>query len=89
MDGSPGWPASRLVGTALRRAPDDLELPWHRVIRADGSLAFPEGSDAHQRQRKLLEAEGVTVRHGRVDLERHGWDQPLDAMLWGPRADGR
>ena len=78
---------ARLVGTALRVAPDALDLPWHRVIRADGHLAFPDGSEAFERQRTLLEAEGIAVRGGRVDLAAFGWDQPLDALLWGPQPD--
>jgi hypothetical protein len=35
---------------------------------------------------RLLRAEGVVVRGGRVDLERHGWGGPqgnLDRLLWG------
>ena len=44
--------APRLTGTALRHA-DDPGLPWHRVVRADGSLAKGE------RQRALLDAEGI------------------------------
>jgi alkylated DNA nucleotide flippase Atl1 len=42
---------------------DDESVPWHRVVRADGSLA--KGS----RQRGLLEAEGVPFRGQRVDME--------------------
>jgi alkylated DNA nucleotide flippase Atl1 len=38
------------------------EVPWHRVVRADGSLA--KGT----RQRVLLDAEGVPFRGERVDL---------------------
>ena len=38
------------------------DLPWHRVVRADGSLAKGE------RQRRLLEAEGVPFRGNRVDM---------------------
>jgi alkylated DNA nucleotide flippase Atl1 len=38
------------------------EVPWHRVVRADGSLA--KGT----RQRRLLEAEGVAFRGERVDM---------------------
>jgi len=61
-DLSPGAP--RLAGRVLAtvHAPD---LPWWRVVRADGSLAVGE------RQRALLEAEGVPFRQGagaRVDL---------------------
>jgi alkylated DNA nucleotide flippase Atl1 len=49
-DVSPGAP--RFAGTALHRCTDP-EVPWHRVVRADGSLA--KGA----RQRALLRAEGV------------------------------
>lgn len=55
--------AARMVGWAMRRCPDGL--PWHRVIRADGSIA--EGGEAGLR-RALLEAEGVPfLPDGRVD----------------------
>ena len=58
-DVSPGAP--RFAGTVLSatHAPD---LPWHRVVRADGSLA--KGA----RQRKLLAAEGIPFKGDRVDL---------------------
>jgi methylated-DNA-protein-cysteine methyltransferase related protein len=59
-DIEPGAP--RLVGYVL--ATTDDELPWHRVVRADGSLA------KGRRQRKLLLEEGVPMRGDRVDL-RH------------------
>ena len=58
-DVSPGAP--RFAGTVLHRC-DDPDLPWHRVVRADGSLA--KGA----RQRALLEAEGVPFRGDRVDM---------------------
>lgn len=55
--------APRLAGTVLRQAADPA-LPWHRVVRSDGSLA--QGA----RQRALLEAEGIPFdRHGRVELQ--------------------
>ncbi|CAN5235632.1 hypothetical protein BH20ACT16_BH20ACT16_07710 [soil metagenome] len=44
----------------------DPALPWHRVVRADGSLAKGE------RQRQLLEAEAVAFRGARVDM-RAAW----------------
>jgi methylated-DNA-protein-cysteine methyltransferase related protein len=58
-DLSPGAP--RFAGAALSRC-DDASLPWHRVVRADGSLA--KGG----RQRRLLEEEGVPFRGRRVDM---------------------
>jgi alkylated DNA nucleotide flippase Atl1 len=42
---------------------DDPTVPWHRIVRADGSLA--KGC----RQRSLLEAEGVPFRGSRVDMK--------------------
>ena len=57
--------APRRAG-AVMAANDDPDLPWHRVVRADGSLAVGE------RQRRLLEAEGVPFRGRRVDL-REAW----------------
>ncbi|MGN6256126.1 MAG: MGMT family protein [Solirubrobacterales bacterium] len=60
-DVSPGAP--RFAGTVLFHA-DDPDLPWWRVVRADGSLAKGD------RQRVLLRAEGVPFRGGRVDMGR-------------------
>ena len=58
-DVSPGAP--RFAGTVLA-ACDDPTVPWHRIVRADGSLA--KGA----RQRALREAEGVPFRGERVDM---------------------
>lgn len=58
-DVSPGAP--RFAGTVLSTTHGD-DLPWHRVVRADGSLA--KGA----RQRKLLEEEGIPFRGERVDI---------------------
>ncbi len=52
--------APRLVGRVLATTHDGL--PWHRVVRADGSL--PKGA----RQRELLLEEGILMRGDRVDL---------------------
>jgi methylated-DNA-protein-cysteine methyltransferase related protein len=60
-DVSPGAP--RFAGTVLFQA-DEPDLPWWRVVRADGSLAKGD------RQRALLRAEGVPFRGERVDIGR-------------------
>lgn len=77
---------ARLVGRVLRETPADIELPWHRVLRADGRIAFPPGSRAFREQVRRLAAEGVLSRSGRVDLAAHGWERDLDGLLWGPPA---
>lgn len=49
-------------------------LPWHRILRKDGSIALPRGQ-GFELQKALLEAEGVAVSAaGRVDLARYGWN---------------
>ncbi|MCW3067072.1 MAG: Methylated-DNA-(protein)-cysteine S-methyltransferase binding protein [Solirubrobacterales bacterium] len=54
--------APRLAGAVLSRYRAD-DVPWHRIVRADGSLARGE------RQRRKLEAEGVPFRGERVALD--------------------
>jgi alkylated DNA nucleotide flippase Atl1 len=58
-DVSPGAP--RFAGTVLS-VTHEPDLPWHRVVRADGSL--PKGA----RQRELLEEEGIPLKGDRVDM---------------------
>jgi methylated-DNA-protein-cysteine methyltransferase related protein len=57
--------APRFAG-AVMAACHDPAVPWQRVVRADGSLAQGD------RQRRLLEAEGVPFRGARVDM-RAAW----------------
>ena len=64
----------RLVGVGPRRVARALSqgggaVPWHRVVRADGSVAEP----VRVQQLALLAAEGVPVRSGRVDLAAVAW----------------
>lgn len=56
----PGAP--RFAGTVLSGC-HDPDVPWQRIVRADGSLARGE------RQRRLLDAEGVPFRGKRVDMK--------------------
>jgi methylated-DNA-protein-cysteine methyltransferase-like protein len=62
--GLPG--RARQTGSALRLMPDDMHLPWHRVVGAGGRIAFPKGSRQHREQARLLRSEGVAVKDGRV-----------------------
>jgi methylated-DNA-protein-cysteine methyltransferase-like protein len=62
---------ARWVGYALAACPEDV--PWHRVINAQGRIS-PRIAQGHQLQRVLLEDEGVKFdEHQRVDLTQYGW----------------
>jgi methylated-DNA-protein-cysteine methyltransferase related protein len=78
--GLPG--RARLVAKILASHDED-DLPWHRVLRADGRIAFPPRSAGRREQVARLKAEGVKLRAGRVVLEKRIEDD-LDALLWKP-----
>jgi methylated-DNA-protein-cysteine methyltransferase related protein len=63
--GLPG--RARLTGYALRNAPREMNLPWHRVVGAGGRIVFPSGTRGHREQTRRLRAEGVAVTAGRID----------------------
>lgn len=67
---------ARLVGYALHALPSDSRIPWHRVLNAKGELST-RGASA-ERQRKLLEKEGV-----RFDPRRR---VSLASFQWRPQA---
>ncbi len=75
--------AARRVSQAMRRAPRGMKLPWHRVINAQGKISIPQDSPSHQRQKELLEREGVVFLNGKIDLARFGYQGALDQLLWG------
>jgi methylated-DNA-protein-cysteine methyltransferase-like protein len=78
--GLPG--RARLVAKLLSEN-TDAGLPWHRVLRSDGRIAFPEGSKGFREQSQRLRAEGVVVEKGRVRMPAR--ERDLDAELWQPR----
>lgn len=75
--GLPG--RARLVGHALKVAPPNMDLPWHRVVGSGGRIAFPRTSRQFAEQRKRLRAEGIELARGRVISEA---DISLDELLW-------
>jgi len=81
LAGLPG--RARLVGKALGLAPKGLNLPWYRVLRSSGQLAFEKGSKDAERQKGLLQQEEVVVMNNRVKLDQFGWQPDLAEMLIG------
>ena len=75
LAGRPGQP--RLAGYAMRSLPDGANVPWHRVVNAQGAVSTRSGWTAggeESFQRALLEREGVTFdSHGRLDLAEYRW----------------
>lgn len=62
--GLPG--RARQTGFALRVAPEELNLPWHRVLGAGGRIVFPRTSRHFKEQARRLRAEGVAIKDGRA-----------------------
>ena len=73
----------RWVGEAMAACPDDV--PWQRVINSQGKISQRPGA---QRQRQLLEEEGILFVKDKVDLKVYQWhgpgheDEPRQARLF-------
>ena len=63
---------SRAVGNALHKNPDPEHIPCYRVVNAKGELAEAFVFGGVNMKEKLLEADGIEVVKGRVDLEKYG-----------------
>lgn len=60
-----GASTPRIVGWVLKE--DGGDLPWHRIVRNDGSVAKPQQFD-------MLRDEGLQIPGRRIDMERYRWD---------------
>ena len=66
-----GFPRhARHVSKAPGQADKSQGLPWHRVIGANGKIAFKEDSDGFAKQQQLLEKENIKVIKGKIDLKQ-------------------
>ena len=69
-----GFPRQpRRTAYALRVVPDGMNLPWYRVINAQGKLSFEPGSQGYKLARRSLEAEGVVFVRDKIDFEVYRW----------------
>ena len=63
---------ARQTVRVLHSLSEKFGLPWHRVIRSDGSISLEEGA-GRELQIQLLRSEGIEVsNNGRVDMKRFG-----------------
>lgn len=68
---------ARTVGWALSSLPAGMDVPWHRVINAQGRISGRPDRRRATEQRAMLEEEDIVFDDdGRVDLGRHGWTAP-------------
>lgn len=69
-----GFPRhARLVGYALHNLPHGSNIPWHRVVNAQGRISLPKRNDHYQKQKSLLEKEGIVFVKERINLLAHAW----------------
>ena len=78
--GLPG--RARMVARILSEN-DDRSLPWHRILRSDGRIAFPDDSPQFAEQVQRLRAEGIAVVNGRVKGRKAA--ASVDEIIWAPR----
>ena len=78
-----GLPGRARMVAKLLSGNDDEALPWHRILKSDGRIAFPPDSPHFSEQVQRLRAEGVIVDKGRVRGQRAA--ASLDQLLWEPR----
>lgn len=62
---------ARAVGNALHKNPDPDMIPCYRVVNSKGELSGEFAFGGEKAQQKLLEADGIEVINGRVDLSRY------------------
>ena len=79
LAGLPG--RARYVSRAMSLAPKTLKLPWYRVLRSNGQLAFRNDSPMARKQSELLKREGVIVCNNRVDMATYEWQPELGEIL--------
>ncbi len=63
--------AYRAVGSALRRNPNPIKIPCHRVIRSNGSLGnYKLGKS---KKISLLREEGIKIQNNKINLNMYGF----------------
>jgi len=79
--------SARAVGGAMGRCPDDV--PWHRVVNAQGGISRRRQVSGMLTQRMRLELEGIRLRRGRVPLGRYRWEPAGRARRKAATGTGR
>jgi methylated-DNA-protein-cysteine methyltransferase-like protein len=81
LAGLPG--RARLVGKSLGHVPKGRKVNWFKVLRSNGQLAFPMGSEQALLQTGLLQEDDVVVLNNRVKTAEFQWQPDLAELLFG------
>jgi methylated-DNA-protein-cysteine methyltransferase related protein len=73
---------ARLVGYALFRVELESDIPWQRVVNAQGEISYSEArGGGDYLQKTLLEGEGIEFKpNNSINLKKYRWQPPLDLM---------
>lgn len=69
--GNKGW--ARAVGNALHENTDGEKYPCYKVLNSKGELSHAYAFGGMEEQKRRLEADGIVVAEGKVDLTRYGY----------------
>lgn len=65
---------ARLAGRLMCELPDKSNLPWHRVVNAQGRLSLPLDSESYHEQKRRLSTEGVEFVNEKIKLSVYGYN---------------
>jgi len=66
---------ARTVGFAMAALPAGSDVPWQRVINAQGKISTRQDGEGNILQRDLLQAEGLCFdQKGKLNMEKYNWD---------------
>jgi len=63
--------ASRAIGQALKRNPEPIKIPCHRVVCSDGSLGGYSFANGTKTKEELLKKEGIKIQNGKINLKNY------------------
>ncbi len=72
LAGNPRW--ARVVGYALHSNPDPETIPCYRIVNREGKVSEAFAFGGVNVQIQLLEADGIKVNDGKVELSKYQWD---------------
>jgi len=66
---------ARLVGRVLSQLDTETDLPWHRVLNAQGKISLNKLDEyGYNIQQQKLSAEGILCAGNRISLKQYQWD---------------